>query len=118
MVQQDFAIAFGIVGTALECAAVLLTWMLVIGLRRNRLAFGWTLVAALSVSAGLVAWFMLVAPVNAALAGMARDALPADWTAYRYQSELGHTVNFLLFALGFSGLAIGLLNETGHKLFA
>jgi hypothetical protein len=117
-VQQDLYIAFGVIGAAIEGAAVLLTWMLVIGLRRNRLAFGWTLVAALAISASLVVWFMLVAPVNVALNGWTPNALPADWTVYRSQWEFGQATHFVLIAFGFSGLAIGLLNETGHKLFA
>jgi hypothetical protein len=85
-VQQNLYIAFGSpLGAWIEVGAILLTWVVLLQVRRRRAAFGWTLASALCLSAGLTVWFLLVAPVNAALAGWTPEALPADWTSYRDQ---------------------------------
>jgi hypothetical protein len=68
--------------------------------------------AAVCVSAGLANWFLLVAPMNAALSPWTPATLPADWTRYRDQWELGQAIHAGLFALGFSALLFALLAET------
>ena len=113
-VQHNLYVAFGVVGAAIEVLAILLTWVLVLQVRGRRPAFSWTLGAAGCVTAGLLVWFMLVAPMNAALSGWTPDTLPADWTAYRDQWELGHAIHAALFGLGFSALVVALLAETPH----
>jgi hypothetical protein len=111
-VQHNLYVAFGVVGAAIELLAILLTWLLVLMVRRRRPALWWTLAAALCVSAGLADWFLLVAPMNAALSVWTPETLPADWTRYRDQWELGHAIHAGLFALGFSALVLALLAET------
>ena len=113
-VQHNLYVAFGVVGAAIEVLAILLTWVLVLQVRGRRPAFYWTLGAAGCITAGLIVWFMLVAPMNAALSGWTPDTLPADWTGYRNQWEAGHAVHAALFGLGFSALVIALLAETPH----
>jgi hypothetical protein len=112
VVQHNLYIAFGTAGAAIEVLAILVTWLVVFLVRRRRPAVWWTLGAALAVTAGLTVWFLLVAPMNAALAGWTAETLPADWTAYRNQWELGHALHALLFALGFGALVAALLAET------
>jgi hypothetical protein len=111
-VQHNLYVGFGTVGAAIEVAAIVLAWILVVMVRRRRPALWWTLGAAVCVTAGLVEWFLLVAPMNAALSAWTPETLPADWTRYRDQWEIGHAIHALLFALGFSALAIALLAET------
>ena len=110
-VQHNLYVAFGVVGAAIEVLAIVLTWLLVLMVRRRRPAVWWTLAAALCVSAGLADWFLLVAPMNAALSGWTPETLPADWTRYRDQWEIGHAIHAGFFALGFSALVLALLAE-------
>ena len=115
-VQHNLYVAFGVVGAAIEVLAIVLTWLLVLMVRRRRPAFSWTVAAAVCVSAGLVDWFLLVAPMNVALSVWIPGTLPADWTRYRDQWEIGHAIHAGLFALGFSALVLALLAETpGRK---
>jgi hypothetical protein len=78
----------------------------------SRPAFAWTVAAGLCVTAGLLVWFTVVAPVNAALSGWTPETLPADWTRIRDRWEIGHAVHAALFGFGFGALAIALLAET------
>ena len=112
-VQHTLYIAFGPpLGAGIEVLAIALTWWLAFRVRRRRPAFGWTLAAALCVTAGLAIWFLLVAPMNAVLNGWTPDALPADWTAVRNRWEAGHALHAAFFLLGFGALAIAVLAET------
>jgi hypothetical protein len=110
-VQHNLYVAFGLVGAAIEVLAIALTWLLVLMVRGRRPAVWWTLAAAVCVSAGLADWFLLVAPMNAALSVWTPGTLPADWTRYRDQWELGHAIHAAFFALGFSALVLALLAE-------
>jgi hypothetical protein len=111
-VQHNLYVAFGTVGAVIELLAILLTWVVVFLVRRRRPAFFWTLGAAICVTAGLVDWFLLVAPMNAALSGWTPETLPANWTSYRNQWEAGHAIHAAFFGLGFSALVAALLAET------
>jgi hypothetical protein len=111
-VQHNLYIAFGVAGAAIEVLAILVTWILVFMVRGRRPATWWTLAAAVAVTAGLADWFLLVAPMNAALSVWTPETLPADWTRYRDQWELGHAIHAALFGLGFSALVIAILAET------
>lgn len=111
-VQQNLYVAFGVVGAAIEVLSILLTWVVVVQVRSRRPAVYWTVGAALCVTLGLLAWAVLVAPMNAALSGWTPATLPADWTRYRNQWEIGHAMHAALFGLGFSALVIALLVET------
>jgi hypothetical protein len=74
-----------------------------------------TLGAAACTSAGLGVWFLLVAPMNAALSGWTPETLPGDWTGYRDQWEAGHAVHAALVACGFGALVIAILAETSYR---
>ncbi|MEK0081615.1 hypothetical protein [Benzoatithermus flavus] len=111
-VQHNLYVGFGTIGAAVEVTAVALTWLTVILVRERRLAFAWTVAAALLVTAGLIEWGLVVAPVNTALSVWTPSTLPVDWTAWRNRWELGHALHATLFALGFGCLAAALLVET------
>ncbi len=111
-VQHNLYIAFGVVGAAIEIAAILTAWALCVMVRADRRAFAWTLFGAVAVSAGLADWFILVSPANAVLNGWTAASLPADWTAIRNQWETGHAIHFALFALGFAALLAAVIRET------
>lgn len=111
-VQQNLYVAFGRVGAVIELLAILLTWVVAVQVRRRRPAFRWTVAAGLCVSAGLVVWFALVAPVNDALSGWTPATLPPNWSSYRDRWETGHAIHAALFAAGFISLLISSLAET------
>lgn len=111
-VQHNLYVAFGVVGAVIELLSILLTWVVTLQVRRRRPAFYWTLGAAVCVTAGLIDWFLLVAPMNAVLSAWTPETLPADWTSTRNQWEIGHAIHAALFGLGFSALVIALLAET------
>lgn len=112
-VQHNLYIAFGVpLGAGIELLSIALTWWLAFRVRRRRPAFGWTLAAAVCVTAGLADWFLLVAPMNTVLDGWTPETLPADWVAVRNQWETGHAVHAVFFLLGFSALLMALLAET------
>jgi hypothetical protein len=104
-------IAFGAVGAVIELLSILLTWVVAMQVRQRRPAFAWTVAAGLCVTAGLLVWFTVVAPVNAALSGWTPETLPADWTRIRDRWEIGHAVHAALFGFGFGALVIALLAE-------
>ena len=107
--QQNLYVTFGVpIGASIEVLAILPTWTLAISVRKRRPALYWTIVAAVCVTAGLAAWFSLVAPINAVLGA-------ADWTSIRNHWESEHAVHAALFGLGFSALVIALLVETPNE---
>jgi hypothetical protein len=112
--QHNLYLGFGTVGAGVELLAVLTAWLAAVLVRARRPAVGWTLAAALLVSAGLAAWFLLVAPMNEAMAARTPATLPPDWATVRNRWEAGHAVHAALFALGFAALLASVLAETGR----
>lgn len=108
-VQQRLYNAFGPFASVAEPLAIVLTWVLVIVSRGCRLTFVLTFVAAISVTAGLIVWYLTVAPVNAVVNGWTSGTLPGNWSAYRDQWELGHAVHAILFGLAFCTLLAAIL---------
>ena len=62
------------------------------------------MLAAVCTTAGLVAWSLRVAPMNALLNGWTPATLPPDWTACRDQWELGHAIHAALFGVALVAL--------------
>jgi hypothetical protein len=114
-VQQNLYVGFGVIGSIIEIAAIVLAWILAFAVRRRRPAFYWTVGAAVAVTVGLAVWFALVSPMNTVLSAWTPETLPADWTAVRDQWELGHAIHCGLFLLGFGALVIALLAETPER---
>jgi hypothetical protein len=103
-VQQDLYIAFRPIGAVVEPVAVVLAWLLAWRTGWRQEGAGRATAAALCVSAGLIAWAALVAPMNSRIDAMRPDALPVTWTAVRDRWECGHAAHAALF-----GAAIVLL---------
>ncbi len=75
-----------------------------LGVHGRRPAFALTLAAALCLTAMPAVFFLFNAPVNAAFAGWTPETLPADWSDYRRQWELGHAIAFVLALIAFCTL--------------
>lgn len=101
---------FGMIGGFAEVVSILMAVVLVF-LVRGRPAFRWTLAGALCLVASHVAFWMLVAPVNAALGPLTPETLPADWTRFRNQWEYTHATRAVLQMIGFVALVLSLLVE-------
>lgn len=88
--------AFGTLGAVFEvgalAAVLLLAWLL----RGSGPAFRWTAIGAACLVAAHAAFWIWVAPVNAALGGTSPDALPENWMRLRAQWEYTHAVRALL----------------------
>ncbi|HEV7265090.1 MAG TPA: hypothetical protein VGN83_09250 [Falsiroseomonas sp.] len=84
--------AVSLLGAPLACAAF--AWS-VRGTAEARAAW----IAAALVLAGLVAWALVVAPVNTKIAAAATP--PPGWTGLRDRWEAGHATVFVLAAAGF-----------------
>ena len=112
-VQHNLYIAFGPpIGAGIEVGAIALTWLTALLVHHRRPAFAWTLAAAVSITAALVAWGLVVAPANTVINAWTATTLPPDWTAWRWRWELGHALHAVLLALAFTTLSASILAET------
>ncbi len=115
-VQHNLYIAFGVpVGAALELGAIIFTWIAAAMLRGHRTAFRLTLWAAIVSTIGLVAWALIVSPMNAVLNGWTPATLPAGWTAVRDRWEAGHALHFVLFGAAFVLLVMSMLTDRSER---
>jgi hypothetical protein len=103
-VQQHLYRGWGPFVAPFEVGAMVSSWVLVFLLRGRRGVFGPTLLAALCLSAALLVFFTLNAPVNAAFARWTPDTLPSDWSWYRLRWEIGHATSFVLVLSAFVAL--------------
>ncbi len=112
-VHRTLYVAFGPpnVGPAIEIGAIVSAAVLVFLLRR-RPGFGSALVGEVCLLAGLLTYFAIVEPANAALGAMSPDSPPGDWTVWRDQWEAGHAMRFGLHFLGVSALILAVLPST------
>lgn len=104
-VQQNLYRGWGPFFAPFEITAIIATWAL-LWLDRTLGRRLWpTLLAACLISAALVVFLVLNAPVNAAFASWTKETLPHDWADYRLRWELGHAISFLLY-LGAFGILL------------
>lgn len=111
-VSKTLYATFGTVGAAFEVGAVIATLVLAILVRERRPAFGWTILAAVCVILTHAAFWIWLAPVNATIAALTVDTLPADWMALRNQWEYTHAARAALQIVALGALAISILVET------
>jgi hypothetical protein len=104
--------AFGTIGAFIEVGAVVTAVVLAFLVRRRRPAFGWTLLGAVCLVAAHVVWWVWVAPVNAAMASLTPETLPADWMGLRDQWEYTHAARAVLQIIALAALACSILVET------
>jgi hypothetical protein len=109
--------AFGTLGASFEVGAVLAAVVLAFLVRHRRPAFGWTLLGAICIVAADAAFWLWVAPVNAAMASLTPQTLPADWTSLRNQWEYTHAGRAVLqiAALAFLVCSVLVESEQGDR---
>jgi hypothetical protein len=111
-VQQTlYGPGFGTVGAFCEVAAVVTTVVLAFLVRGRGPAFGWTALAALCMVAAHASFWIWIAPVNAAIASLSPETLPANWTALRTQWETTHAARAILEGFALGALVFSLLVE-------
>jgi hypothetical protein len=105
---------FGTVGAVIEIGSVLATLALAwLTYRQKRAAL--TLTAGGLVVLALFLWGALVAPVNAELAHWSVQSYPDDWSRYRTQWELAHSLNAVIKITALALLTLSALAETGQS---
>jgi hypothetical protein len=96
-IQQTLYRGWGAAFGPVELVVLASTWLLVaFTLYHRDPAWRTASVAALTSTAMLAVFFLLVEPTNRAVAGWTPGALPADWDAYRLRWELGHAMRAAL----------------------
>jgi len=110
-VSQTLYGAFGTVGAAFEVGAVVTVVVLAILVRHRRPAFGWTVMGALFIVAAHVAYWIWLTPVNATVAGLTLETLPADWMELRNQWEYTHAARAVLQMIALGALVFSVLLE-------
>ena len=104
--------AFGTAGAFFEVSAVISAAVLAFLVRRRWPAFGWTLAGALLLAMSHAAFWFWVAPVNAEMAPLTAEGLPANWSALRDQWEYAHAARAVLQLLGLGAIVMSVILET------
>ena len=115
-VSQTLYATFGTVGAAFEVGAVVATVVLAIMVRQRRPAFRWTIFGAVCVIVSHAAFWVLLAPVNATIAALTIDTLPANWVGLRNQWEYTHAARAVLQIIALGALVFSILVETSNNV--
>jgi hypothetical protein len=109
-VQGGFFGLSGPLGVLLQVGA-LIALILLAALVRSHGASGFalTVAAAAFFAIGLVAWWILVYPVNVELAKWVNGPVPDDWAAWRALWEWGEAANGLAQLVGFAALVLAVI---------
>jgi len=111
LLQRLYPAGFGTVGAFCEVAAVVMSVVVTVLLRRHTRAFRWMLAGALGMVATHAIFWIWVAPVNAALLPLTAERLPADWTRLRDQWEWAHASRAILQILALAAMVTSVLVE-------
>jgi Domain of unknown function (DUF1772) len=106
---------FARIGAIYILGSILCALVLALLVRKRKHVRGWTYAGAAALVLGLVSWFILVAPVNRAVADAAAsapDLVPELWVRLRHRWEYGHVVGFVFTLAGFCALVISVLRDT------
>jgi hypothetical protein len=114
-VQQQLYRGWGPVIGPFEVTAIVATWVLCFLGRQRSQVFRLTLLAAGLLSAALVAFFALTAPVNAAFAAWTPTTLPPNWPRFRLRWEAGHALAFACVLPAFIALVRALCLDVGGR---
>ena len=108
-----FYVKFGPMGPGpvIEVAAILATLVLLFSLRRRRLAFALTLVAAIALVLSTAAYWLFIFPVNRELLTWTAETLPRNWTDFRDQWEYTHAGRAALQFVALGSLVGSLIAE-------
>lgn len=104
--------AFGTVGAFFEVGAVVTAVALAFLVRQRRPAFGWTLLGALCLVTAHATFWIWIAPVNATMAPLTPETLPADWMRLRDHWEYTHAARAVLQTIALGALVFSILVET------
>jgi hypothetical protein len=104
-IQQSLYLYFGVVGGAVEVAAVIAAVVFAVR-ARGRPGGRLAAVGAACFVTALAWWFVVVNTANAEIGGWAVDAPPSDWERWRAQWEFGHAAHFALTLAGFLTLLL------------
>jgi hypothetical protein len=109
-VQGGFFSLSGPLGVLLQVVA-LIALILLAALVRSHGASGFVLTVAAAVffAIGLVAWWILVYPVNVELTKWVNGPVPDDWAAWRALWEWGEAANGLAQFVGFAALVLAVI---------
>ncbi len=108
-------INFARVGAIYMLGSIAFAVLLAALMRKRARVRGWTWAGAVALMLGLVSWFILVAPVNRAIAEalqLAPATIPELWLALRDRWEYGHVVGFACTFIGFCALVLSVLLDT------
>lgn len=111
-VQQVLYQGFGPKAGAMEVGAAVSTLVLLFLVRKRRLTFSLTLVAAVCFVAALIVWFQVINPVNLLVNSWTIETLPANWAQARHQWEYGHATHAAIFIMGLVALILSVLADT------
>ena len=100
----------GPLGVLLQVFTIIALIVLAVLLRRHALSgLPFTIAAAVMFAVGLLAWWILVYPVNVELAKWVNGPVPDDWADWRALWEWGQAANGLAQFAGFAALIASLL---------
>jgi hypothetical protein len=108
-IVQTIYTSFGPIGRILEPLAIVGALALAYA-ARGRHSFLPALIGALALVLALIAWAVIVAPMNLRMTEWG-SAMSSDWTAVRARWEWGHVVHFLLQLTGFVALLLSVLAD-------
>jgi hypothetical protein len=111
-VSQTLYATFGTVGAAFEVGALIAAVLLAIMVRSRKPALVWTIFGAACLIASHAAFWVWIAPVNATIAALTIDTLPASWVDLRTQWEYTHAARAVLQIVALGALLISILVET------
>ena len=112
-VQGGLYAMFGLVGAVIFVATVIALTLLAYFVREHgRPGFALARSAAILFALALVLWWVLVYPVNVALAKWVNGPVPADWADYRARWEWGHAIISVVELAGFAALVASVLADT------
>jgi hypothetical protein len=111
LLQILYPPAFGTIGGFFEVGAVVSAGVLTFLVRDRGPSFGWTLAATVLLVASHAVFWIWVAPVNAAMAPLTPDTLPADWMELRDQWEYAHATRAVLQIIALGSLVYSALVE-------
>jgi len=109
-VQGGFFGLSGPLGVLLQVVALIALTVLAALVRSHGASgFALTVAATALFAIGLVAWWVLVYPVNVELAKWVNGPVPDDWAAWRKLWEWGEAANGLAQFVGFAALVLAVI---------
>lgn len=112
MVDGALYIMFGTLGGAIVVLNLVVLAILAFRVRRHTVpARRLTFLAAALYGLSVVLFWIVIAPVNSAMAGWAGGNVPPDWSGWRLRWETGHLINAGLQLIGFAALCWSVLEE-------